>query len=154
MNKMCPCQIYNLNIRLKVNIKYEYNSISRTSSPSPGTLVYVWPANQSRRAEDLLLTRSSGGLWKLPTHESRSYQTFLSFFCSLSLILKPSAGRSPLLSPLSVCSAPGRSPLLLVMVTSAVTHTQERDAIRQSWARVTRRYTFYYIYIVKIIFQT
>ena len=57
---MCPCQIYSLNIRLKVNIKYEYNSVSLTSSPSPGTPVNVWPAQQSRRAEDLLSIRTSG----------------------------------------------------------------------------------------------
>ena len=60
MNKMCPCQIYNLNIRLKVNIKYYYTSVSLTSSPSPGTPVNVWPAHQSRRAEDLLSIRASG----------------------------------------------------------------------------------------------
>ena len=55
----------------------------------------------------------------------------------MNLVMRP-AGRSPLLSPPSVCSNPDSSPLLLVMVTSAVTHTEERDAIRQSWARVTR----------------
>ena len=80
MNKMCPCQIYNLNIRLKVNIKYEYNSVSRTSSPSPGTPVYVWPAHQSRRAEDLLSTRTSGVSKNFQLMNLASTRHFCMFF--------------------------------------------------------------------------
>ena len=129
------------------------NSVSRTSSPSPGTPVYVWPANQSRRAEDFLSTRARWCLQNLPPDESPSkhfclsdFAHFNSFPPQMNLVMRPLLTRSPLLSPASVCSNPDNSPVLLVMVTSAVTHTEERDAIRQSWARVTRRYTFYNIY--------